>query len=110
MIKMLTVYATALVLSTSAWAQEVVATLPVLDQIAEKIPHDGAAVTAMALIVGFALDMIIRLKKTTKPLDLLILVGRGLRGVGNIFLKLSNLMDKILPQRSDEPKEEKKLV
>ncbi len=101
---------TLALVSTAALAQETVATtLPALDSIADKIPTEGATVTAITLVLGFALDLIFRLKNTRKPLDLLILIGRGFAGVGKIFLKLSNLFDKVLPQRSDEPKEEKTL-
>lgn len=108
MSKVLFVYSLALFACITAYAQEAVSTLPALDNLADKIPQDGAMVTAIAAVVGFVLDLVLRLKGTRKPLDLLILIGKGFAGIGKIFFRLSNLMDKVLPQNSEVSKEELK--
>lgn len=55
---------------------------------------EGASLT-IAVVVEFILRMI----KSEKPLSILYLIANVAKKSGEILVKISNLMDKVLPQR-----------
>ena len=67
-----------------------------LNHLVSVIP-DGSApwIASVAVAIEFAL----RLIHSTKPLSILHLVGGGARVVGSLFVKVADLLDKILPQK-----------
>jgi len=87
--------------ATCAFAQDaapaVEATLPVLDQIADKIPGGTSTMaTVLALVLGFFLDLL-RTKGKEKPLLLIALAYKSLRGSVKIITKVCDLMMVIMP-------------
>lgn len=77
-----------------------------VDNLSAKIPTSGPVLTVMVFLVGGFLDFLVRVKKTQKPLDLMIVASKVLASLSGLCLKLSNLIDKFLPQRSEEKKED----
>lgn len=55
----------------------------------------------VVLAIG-ALDMVCRLMKTEKPLDVLRLLAMGLHGVAKVCSMAGQMLDKVLPQKTKE--------
>ena len=80
----------------SAFAQQAQTSAEIwLDKINGYIPSGGWTVTDLAI----AVESILRLVKTEKPLSIIHLIASILKKVGEIFQKLAELLDKIFPQR-----------
>lgn len=76
----------------------------ILDKLSALIPQDGNGLAVVLFILGGVIDIPMRLWKTQKPLDLMIVFSKILFSLGNLCLKVSNLLDKVLPNKSVEPK------
>lgn len=65
--------------------------------ISDKIPTEGA------IIVGgtFLLELVLRFWKTKKPASILYLVANVLKGAGALLAKIGQVLDKILPQKTE---------
>lgn len=63
---------------------------------------------ALAIALGFALEIALRLMKTDKPVSILRVVSGVLKGIIKVALALDALLDKVVPQNvvvppSDQP-------
>lgn len=52
--------------------------------------------------VAFIFDMVLRLAKTAKPLSVAHAVASGAKGLAQLFQKLADFLDRVLPQRVQE--------
>lgn len=87
----------SLLFTFAAFAQEVVEALPgegLVAKILEFI-NSGSGAMVIAVVLEFALRFI----KSEKPLSILYVVAGMLKMVGNLFAKLGDFMDKVLPQK-----------
>lgn len=91
----LSLFVFSLVMSTLAFAQDAA---DKINGIADKIPVEGAAIVASALV----LEVILRLVKSPKPLSLLLLAAKILHAGSHLLDKGAVLLDKVVPQRTSE--------
>lgn len=74
--------------------------LDIIHKIADAIPT-GAAVAA----IGGVVDFLLRYVPTEKPLSIAHVIADGFHALANLFQKLGDLLDKILPQKLSPPKQ-----
>jgi hypothetical protein len=55
---------------------------------------EGASVT-----IAIVFEFIFRMLPTKEPLTWLVLIAKGCKMVGELLIKVSSIMDKVLPQR-----------
>lgn len=67
-----------------------------LNHLVAVIP-DGSAPWIASVAV--ALEFALRLIPSSKPLSVLHVVGGAVRVMGSLFVKVADLLDKILPQK-----------
>lgn len=60
------------------------------------------SVEGMSATIIVVLEFVFRLLPTQKPLSVLHVIAKAATGLGEVFLKLGSLLDKILPQNSKE--------
>lgn len=58
---------------------------------------------AVATVLIFVLEVVLRLVKTDKPLSILIIISGGLKGVIKVALAVDGLLDKVIPQKVTPP-------
>lgn len=66
-----------------------------LQNIVNQIPSPDLAVVSS---IGLLLEVIFRVIPSQKPIGILVIVGKVLALLGSLFLKISALVDKIIPQ------------
>lgn len=55
--------------------------------------------------VAILAEVVLKLKPTSKPVGILIFVGKITGLIGNLFLKINAIIEKIVPQKIKEPKD-----
>ena len=79
-------------------------------EIAMTMVSSDPVLKAVATLSGLgAIDIAMRVFKTQKPLDLMIVISKAMNGLSKIFIlasdlcmKVSGLLDKFLPQRTKD--------
>lgn len=71
-----------------------------LEKILALIPSVDAGYVASITV---ALEFILRLIKSEKPLSILYIIAAVIKKLAEILLKISLLLDKVLPQRVKAP-------
>lgn len=60
---------------------------------------------AQVAIIGMVVDFALRLAKTDKPIDIMRVISRVLKLIGELCVVAAQFLDKVLPQRlSDKAK------
>jgi hypothetical protein len=78
------------------------AVLEVVNKLIAAIPEASPMLVAS---VAFALDLIMRLIKSQKPIGVLHGLAGALKAVGALLSKSASFLDKVLPQRVEQPEE-----
>lgn len=65
----------------------------------DKILAFLASAEGASLTIAVVVEFVLRTIKTEKPLSVLYLAANVIKKSGEILVKISNLMDKVLPQR-----------
>jgi len=68
-------------------------------EIIQKISGLVLSIEGSALTIAIVMEMVFRFFPTEKPLTLLRLIASGMKAVGELFIKISDLLDKVLPQK-----------
>lgn len=55
---------------------------------------EGASVT-----IAIVLEVVFRMLPSEKPIGVILMVSGIIKGVGNVLIKLSSLVDKVIPQK-----------
>jgi hypothetical protein len=55
---------------------------------------EGASAT-----IAIVLEVVFRLFPSEKPIGVILMVSGIIKGVGNVLIKLSSLVDKVIPQK-----------
>lgn len=82
-----------------AFAQDAIPGQAIADQILAFL--DGISGPTY-VIIGGAVEFILRLFKSQKPLSILYVIAGGFKMVGNLLAKVGNFLDKVLPQKTKE--------
>lgn len=72
--------------------------LEVIKHWVEVIPTGG-----MVAIIASAVEFILRMIKSEKPLSIAYLIADGFHAVGKLLDKVGEFLDKVLPQRTKPP-------
>lgn len=95
----ITVLVSVFTLSALAQSQGIV-TEPMPGQsIIDMISHILDSAIGKGAAITLALDFILRLFKSQKPLSVAYAIAALARGISGILLKFAELLDKVLPQR-----------
>lgn len=76
--------------------------MEVLDQVLAWL---GAVNPVLLGSIAVALEFILRVIPSQKPLSIAHLVAKGARSLGLVFTKVADILDKVLPQVITKPKE-----
>lgn len=71
-------------------------------EILEQILKALAGAEAQAMIIAVVLEFIFRLIPTKKPLSIAHVIAKGAKVIGEVLVKIANLLDKVLPQAVKE--------
>lgn len=87
-----------LFVSFSVYADEVAQ--PVVYVWLDKVSAILASASGPMLVGAAAvIEVVLRLWKSDKPLSILHVIGGGARKLGDLLVKLADILDKVLPQR-----------
>ncbi len=75
--------------------------MDIINKIIAMIPEASPMIIAA---VAFTIDMVCRMVKSQKPIGVLYAVSAVVSGLAKLFSKLAALLDKVIPQRLEEPK------
>lgn len=73
-----------------------------MEEIIQKIMEVLGSVEAQVGFIAIAIELILRLTKSQKPLSLLYAVAAVVKGLGGALVKLGEILDKVLPQKLAE--------
>ncbi len=95
MTKYLMLIVSLALLSLSAFAQVEVPGEGIFEAILKFL----SSAMGQSAVVAMILEFVLRLVKSEKPLSILYIIAAVVKKIGDIFVKLGQLLDKVLPQK-----------
>lgn len=73
-----------------------------MEELFVKVMEALASVEAAAVTVALVLDFVFRMIPSKEPLSVLHVVAKGARLLGEALIKVAEISDKVLPQKTKE--------